>query len=440
MELPYRLRSRRRRSSRRSAATSSRSSRRSSRWTAARSRSTPTTSTRSAARGRQQTLPLMYWGKYVAHDNNRDGMGQFLALTRNVTKAFLDWKPTIMHDLHEAQTYLYASTGTGPYNEAARSDHHRRVVAAGQDRSDGDDQARRARRVDLRVLRRLGAELHVLHRPRAQRDRPLLRGAGLRARQLRSRHGGAERSTSREWFRPNPPLPSIKWGPRNNTNIQQSAMLIALNHVAKNRETVSRELLAEEQARRRQGQGRPGLRLGDSGGAEAEGRRRRRGQRAAPAGPRGPHARPARSRPALSTSSPATTSSAATSRTARSPTCTSRCRTTRRPTRSRTTTPAGRSSTCATWRSSRSPSRACSISRWPLVTADVKAPGGIDGHRPGRIVVDAHHRQQPRDVPLQAHGREDAGRRGGIRGGRAAASAPARSSSRTPIARRWSRR
>ncbi len=27
-------------------------------------------------------LPLMYWGKYVAHDNNRDGMGQFLALTK----------------------------------------------------------------------------------------------------------------------------------------------------------------------------------------------------------------------------------------------------------------------------------------------------------------------------------------------------------------------
>ena len=24
----------------------------------------------------------MYWGKYVAHDNNRDGMGQFLALTQ----------------------------------------------------------------------------------------------------------------------------------------------------------------------------------------------------------------------------------------------------------------------------------------------------------------------------------------------------------------------
>lgn len=29
--------------------------------------------------------PLMYWGKYVAHDNNRDGMGQYLHLTQNIT-------------------------------------------------------------------------------------------------------------------------------------------------------------------------------------------------------------------------------------------------------------------------------------------------------------------------------------------------------------------
>jgi hypothetical protein len=36
-------------------------------------------------------MPLMYWGKYVAHDNNRDGMGQFLALTANVTLAFTEW-------------------------------------------------------------------------------------------------------------------------------------------------------------------------------------------------------------------------------------------------------------------------------------------------------------------------------------------------------------
>jgi len=45
-------------------------------------------------------------------------MGQMLKLTQNVNRTFLEWKPTILHDLHEASNYLYASTGTGPYNEA----------------------------------------------------------------------------------------------------------------------------------------------------------------------------------------------------------------------------------------------------------------------------------------------------------------------------------
>jgi hypothetical protein len=69
------------------------------------------------AQGLAGQLGLPYWGKYVAHDNNRDGMGQFLAMTKNVEKVANEWKPTILHDLHEAQTLLYVSTGTGPYNE-----------------------------------------------------------------------------------------------------------------------------------------------------------------------------------------------------------------------------------------------------------------------------------------------------------------------------------
>ncbi|UCD38752.1 MAG: hypothetical protein JSW54_04535, partial [Fidelibacterota bacterium] len=60
---------------------------------------------------------LVYWGHYVAHDNNRDGYGLSLALTRNILNAFLYWKPIIGHDLHESVPYLYVSTGTGPYNE-----------------------------------------------------------------------------------------------------------------------------------------------------------------------------------------------------------------------------------------------------------------------------------------------------------------------------------
>ena len=181
-------------------------------------------------------LPLMYWGKYVQHDNNRDGMGQFLELTQAVdARTTLDWHPTVLHDLHEAQTYLYASTGTGPYNDELDPIVGQRVVDARRERRDGDDQARRARRVDLRLLRRLGAELHVLHRAQPQRDRPLLRSAELRSRSLRGdararrRRAGSGSGRTRR-------CRTIKWGPRNNTNIQESALLFSLNHVAKNKE------------------------------------------------------------------------------------------------------------------------------------------------------------------------------------------------------------
>jgi hypothetical protein len=42
--------------------------------------------------------------------------------------------------------------------------------------------------------------------------------------------------TSREWYRPNPPLPTIAWGPRNNVNIQESGLLFALHRVATDRQ------------------------------------------------------------------------------------------------------------------------------------------------------------------------------------------------------------
>src|SRR5258708_6259774 len=60
--------------------------------------------------------PLVWWGHYVAHDNNRDNLGLSLALSRNMLKTFLEWHPTVMHDLHESVPYLYIMTGTGPYN------------------------------------------------------------------------------------------------------------------------------------------------------------------------------------------------------------------------------------------------------------------------------------------------------------------------------------
>jgi hypothetical protein len=183
----------------------------------------------------ESRLPLMYWGKYVAHDNNRDGMGQFLALTKNVTKAFLEWKPTVLHDLHEAQTYLYASTGTGPYNEQIDP-----ITI---------DEWWLISKTEVMEMTKRGVPgvwtygfydgwtpnymFFIAHSHNAIGRFYEVASYGPDLREQTAPPTVA----SREWFRPNPPLPSIKWGPRNNTNIQQSALLIALNHVAKNRET-----------------------------------------------------------------------------------------------------------------------------------------------------------------------------------------------------------
>ena len=239
------------------------------------------------ASGEQQVLPLMYWGKYVAHDNNRDGMGQFLALTRNVTKAFLDWKPTVMHDLHEQSTYLYASTGTGPYNEQI-------------DPITIDEWWLLAKTEVMEMTKRgvpgvwtygfydgwvPNYMFFIAHAHNAIGRFYEVMGYGPENRTVTA----AQTTTSREWFRPNPPLPTIQWGPRNNTNIQQSAILIALNHVAKNKETYLENYWLKNKRAADKGEDRSGLRLGDPGRAEAEGRRRRGGQRAAPARPRGPH-------------------------------------------------------------------------------------------------------------------------------------------------------
>ncbi|MEO6394179.1 MAG: M14 family zinc carboxypeptidase, partial [Pyrinomonadaceae bacterium] len=65
----------------------------------------------------QQYPPLLYWGHYVAHDNNRDSMALTLKLTRNVLQTFTGWHAQVLHDLHESVPYLYDNTvGDEPYN------------------------------------------------------------------------------------------------------------------------------------------------------------------------------------------------------------------------------------------------------------------------------------------------------------------------------------
>src|SRR6478609_9623335 len=179
-------------------------------------------------------LPLMYWGKYVQHDNNRDGMGQFLELTKTITRTQLQWYPTVMHDLHEAQTYLYSSTGTGPYNDALDPI----VVNEWWMMAENDVMEMTKRGVpgvwtygfyDGWVPNYM---FFIAHSHNAIGRFYEVQSYGPDNYEVRP---GAT-TTSKEWFRPNPPLPFIKWGPRNNTNIQESAVLFSMSHVAKNKE------------------------------------------------------------------------------------------------------------------------------------------------------------------------------------------------------------
>src|SRR6267378_5953774 len=179
-------------------------------------------------------LPLMYWGKYVQHDNNRDGMGQFLKLTQAVTKGQLEWHPTVIHDLHEAQTYLYSSTGTGPYNDSLDPI----VVSEWWTLAQNDVMEMTKRGVpgvwtygfyDGWVPNYM---FFIAHSHNSIGRFYEVQSYGPDPYEVRP----GPTVTSKEWFRPNPPLPQIKWGPRNNTNIQQSALLFSLQHVAKNKE------------------------------------------------------------------------------------------------------------------------------------------------------------------------------------------------------------
>ncbi|GIL38452.1 peptidase [Rhodospirillales bacterium TMPK1] len=179
--------------------------------------------------------PLMYWGRYVAHDNNRDGMGQFLKLTQAITAGMLEWRPTVLHDLHEAQSYLYASTGTGPYNPSLDAIQSNEWWLLAQ--------------TEVMEMAKRGVPgvwtygfydgwvpnylfwIAVTHNSFGRFYEVQSYGPDIN-KELKL----PPTVTSREWYRPNPPLPSIAWGPRNTVNIQQSALLFALNKVASDHE------------------------------------------------------------------------------------------------------------------------------------------------------------------------------------------------------------
>jgi hypothetical protein len=178
--------------------------------------------------------PLVYWGKYVAHDNNRDGLGMALALSRNQMKTFLEYHPTILHDLHESVPFLYTSTGTGPYN-------------AWLDPIVIDEWNILAFHEIEEMTKRgvPGVWTHGFYDGWAPNYMFYVANGhnsigrfyetfGNSVADTMDRTVGAQ--SQRDWFRPNPPQPRVKWSLRNNINMQESAILLAMNFVSNNKD------------------------------------------------------------------------------------------------------------------------------------------------------------------------------------------------------------
>src|SRR5690348_1861093 len=174
---------------------------------------------------------LVYWGHYVQHDNNRDGIAMGLKLSQMMMQTFFYWHPQVLHDLHESVPYLYVSTGTGPYN--AWLDPI--VVSEWQKFAYNDVQGLTERGV-------VGVWTHGFYDGWAPNYMfYVANGHNSIGRFYETQGNGfpdtrevelGPGQTSRTWFRPNPPLPKVKWSLRDNTNLEESGVLIALDYAA----------------------------------------------------------------------------------------------------------------------------------------------------------------------------------------------------------------
>ncbi len=178
--------------------------------------------------------PLIYWGKYVAHDNNRDSMALSLALTRNVLKTYLDWKPQVLHDLHESVPYLYDNTvGTEPYNAWVDP------ILVDEWQLIGWNNV-----AEMTKMGMPGVFTHGDFDTWSPSYLVFIAAShnGISRLYETFGNGGAdtvERELSPEdyqrlWYKQNPPYPKALWSQRNNNNYQQTGLLVSLTHFATN--------------------------------------------------------------------------------------------------------------------------------------------------------------------------------------------------------------
>jgi Zinc carboxypeptidase len=173
---------------------------------------------------------LVYWGHYVAHDNNRDAMGMTLNLTRNVLDTYLDWHAQVLHDLHESVPFLYDNTvGDGPYNAWVDP------LLADEWAELGWNNVARIQSFGMPGVFTHGdfdtwspgylMFLAAMHNGISRLYETFGNGGADTEKRILT-----PEEYSRTWYRQNPPLPIVKWSQRDNNNYEQTALLTTLSY------------------------------------------------------------------------------------------------------------------------------------------------------------------------------------------------------------------
>ncbi len=180
-----------------------------------------------------------YWGKYVFHDNNRDGIQVSQAITKTIFNIYYDWHPTVMLDLHESLPLIYMSTGTGPYNETIDPI----TIGEWQVMANNDITALAAQGLPGAFTWAFydgwypGYGIWVANNHNSiGRFYETFGNAGGNTylRDLSNIKFAGDAVTSREWYRPDPATQLVNWSSRNNINYMEAGVLASLTYTANN--------------------------------------------------------------------------------------------------------------------------------------------------------------------------------------------------------------
>ena len=185
---------------------------------------------------KETPMSNLYWGKYVAHDNNRDAMALTLKLSQNILGTYLGWKAQVLHDLHESGSFLYDNTiGNGPYNAWLDP------ILTNEWHLIGWNNVNEMTRMGMPGVYAWGS--FDTWSPGYLMFMAATHNGISRLYETFGNSGSGDTEertlsaaeTSRTWFRQNPPISRVRWSLRNNNNYEMTGLIISLNHFANNR-------------------------------------------------------------------------------------------------------------------------------------------------------------------------------------------------------------